>query len=92
MADSLILAVSALFISGLLLSVVITFRGSWALKHIEHGFWWQVSLVAFDMAQIGFLSAGIGMMITATDAEHQIQWAEPSVSWVLQFMFCTNVS
>lgn len=92
MTDSLLIVSIVCFAVGLLLSALITYRDCRALRRRQRygSFWWQVTLVAFDLTQDALLVCSIGATIFMVRV-HRLSWAELIVSWTVQFMAGTNV-
>jgi hypothetical protein len=92
MADSLLISFIVFLAAGLALSALITYRDFRSLQKMDGNyFYWQVTLVVLDVAQIFLLLCSIGSIVFMVITKHRLSWAELGIVWALQSMFCTNV-
>ncbi|KAF2257706.1 hypothetical protein CC78DRAFT_588135 [Lojkania enalia] len=92
MADSLLISALVFFLTGLLLSALVTYRDYRAIKHIDYVIkQWQWVLLGFGLIQISFFSFGIGSVVFTMFTEHHLDRIEPAILWTFQFTLWTNI-
>ncbi|KAL5372023.1 hypothetical protein DPSP01_013816 [Paraphaeosphaeria sporulosa] len=93
MADVLLVFSITCFAVGLMFSALITYRDFRALRERQRfiSVPWQITLVAFDLVQDGFLLCCLGLTIFMMKS-HRLNWAEPIVLSAVQSMSATNLS